>query len=435
MTQPNIIYVVSDDQPKGLLDAMPFVTNTIKNQGLFFNNGLSPTSLCSPARASILSGNLPNKHGVWTNEPEDNGGWIGFNDNETDTLATRLQAAGYSTALVGKYINLFKFADTTYIPPGWDQFISMSAGSDGEGGAGAYYDYTIIGTSYNQYHGTSEADYSTDVLRNHAVEVVSNTPETRPLFLYFTPWAPHSNYEAAPRHVGTWPLEPASSLPGSFNESNMTDKPQWMQDNPLAVEADERQHLTSMHEAVMAIDEACEAIWNALGPTRQANTIFVFTSDNGKMLGSHRIVKKDMPHRWSAEIPLAIRGPGITPGETNRVTPHIDVTAYLAEQGGVTGWDIDGKSCIGTGRVGVACQQKDNYKDQKHPGYIGYRTETGLYVEYTNGLGKEYYDYTTDANELNNLIGSQNQAIKDAISMHRTRARNATPYPPGFVLV
>lgn len=434
MTQPNIIYVVSDDQPKGLLDAMPFVTNTLKGQGLSFNNGLAPTSLCSPARASILSGNLPNRHGVWTNEPEDDGGWLSFHDNETDTIATRLQGVGYTTALVGKYINLFKFANANYVPPGWDQFITMSAGSDYEGGAGAYYDYTLFGTIYPEYHGTDEDDYSTDVLRDKAVSIIANTPETEPLFLYFTPWAPHGNFQAAPRHVGTWPLEPASNLPGSFNEANMNDKSAWMQDLPLIDEAQERQTLTKMHESVMAVDEACEAIWNALGPARQANTIFVFTSDNGKMLGAHRLNKKDMPYRWSAEIPLIVRGPGIAVGNSDRVTPHIDVTAYLAEQAGVTGWNIDGKPCIGTGRVGVACQQMDNWKDQKHPGYIGYRTETGLYIEYTNGGGKEYYDYTTDPNETSNAINSTNQAVKDAIAMHRTRARNATPYPPGFIL-
>lgn len=432
MTKPNIIYIVSDDQPNGLMDAMPFVRTEVKDKGLNFSNSLAPTALCSPARSNILTGNLSNKTGVWTNEIGPGGAWPAFGDRENDTIATRLKGQGYHTACLGKYLNKFSMAPDGYIPPGWDDFIIMYAGKAGVG-AGAYYEYTLKGSIYPEYHGNNPEDYSTDVIRDKAVEVINNTPADEPLFLYFAPWGPHANYEAAPRHKGTWLDD--GGIPKSFNEQNMSDKPQWMQDLPEADLATETEHLREMHEAVMSIDEAVEAIFTAMGD-RMDNCVVVYMSDNGKMLGSHRAVKKDLPHKLAAEIPIFVRWDGvIEPGtKTTRVTPNIDITALVADAAGVTDWDIDGKSPLATGRLGIAMQQKDNYEDQEHPGYIGYRSERYLYVCYTNGMGEEFYDYDNDPHELRNAIDSDDPEIKDQIAWHRQRARNNTPYPPDFIL-
>lgn len=432
MTKPNIILILSDDQPKGLTDAMPFVTSEIKDKGLFVANALAQTALCAPARASILTGLYSNRHGVWTNQVVDNGGWLSLSDNEGDTIATRLKAAGYQTSLVGKYINLFKEAPSGYIPEGWDDFITMSA--DPGGGAGSYYDYTLDGTIYPEWHGTDPEDYSTDVLRDKAVGIIQNTPAEQPFFLMFAPWAPHGPFTPAPRHKDTWTgdVDP----PNGFAESDMSDKPSWMQALPQPDLADTQNSLGKMHETVMAVDEAAQAIVGALG-NRLSNTLIIYASDNGKMLGVHRLVKKDMPHKWATEVPCFIRWDGhVTPGaNTNRISPNIDITATIAEAAGVTGWAIDGKSILTTNRpAGAPVAQKDNWGDQKHPGYIGWRTTRYLYVEYTDGYGKEFYDYDNDPNELNNLINSNNQVYVDKIAELKAKARGATPYPPGFVL-
>jgi N-acetylglucosamine-6-sulfatase len=431
VTSPNIVLIISDDQPKGLMDAMPFVREHIKDAGMSLINAIAPTALCSPARASILTGNLSNKTGVWTNELDGHGAWPAFGDRENDTLATRLQSVGYHTALFGKYINKFSDAPDGYIPSGWNEFVTMFSGQNGAG-AGSYYEYTLKGTITPEYHGSTPEDYSTDVLRDKAVTAIQSAPQDKPLFLYFAPWGPHDDYEAAERHKGTW-LD-GGELPGSFNEQDMTDKPEWMQDLPEADRDHEIEGLRKMHEVVMSVDEAVEAIFTALGD-RADNTIVIYMSDNGKMLGSHRLIRKDLAYRWASEVPVFVRWTNfLRPGESfNRVTPNVDITAFIAESAGVTGWQIDGKSFMSTLRAGTPMMQMDNYKDQKHPGYIGYRTARYLFVQYTNGMGEEFYDYQTDPNELNNLINSKDPDVQDRISKHRVRANSINPRPPGFI--
>src|SRR5262245_18580018 len=104
--RPNFILILTDDQDVALgsLDHMPRTRNLIARQGMTFNRHFVPLSLCCPSRATLLTGLYPHNHKVYTNFPPD-GGFERFDElkHEDRTLATALHAAGYRTALFGKY--------------------------------------------------------------------------------------------------------------------------------------------------------------------------------------------------------------------------------------------------------------------------------------------------------------------------------------------
>jgi choline-sulfatase len=188
----------------------------------------------------------------------------------------------------------------------------------------------------------------------------------------------------------------------------------------------------------MSVDDAVGSLVNALG-SRMDDCLFIYTSDNGKMLGSHRLDKKDLPHKWSAEIPAFMRWDGvIDPGTTSsRVTPNVDLTATMAEAAGISEavWPMDGRSYLSRNRLGTVVEQKDN-PEQKHPAYVGYRTKNYLYVEYTKddtaALGRELYDYVADPNELNNLAYLPEHAGLLDSMRKRTKRAVGKNVPPGF---
>jgi len=271
-------------------------------------------------------------------------------------------------------------------------------------------------------------DYSTDVLSTYATNFVASTPADQPLFLYFAPFGPHGPVTPAPRDIGTWPLEPASAI-GALNEEDVSDKPAWVQDNLPLDEMQMRQTLTDQHEVSMSLDDATGAIIDALG-SRIDNTLFIYLSDNGYMLGAHRIFGKDVPYTRSTEVPMFVRWDGhIAAGSVNnRVTTNSDLTATIAEATGITGWSMEGRSLLSTKRGGTVLEQTD-FSD--HPAYCGYRTQRYLYVQYTYGQGKELYDYATDPDELTNIVSDPAYASVAKSLRHKTRV-SCQPVPPGF---
>jgi arylsulfatase A-like enzyme len=428
---PNILLVITDDQPKGTMDAMPTLQDSVARRGMTFTNGIIPTSLCCPSRASLLTGNHSHTTGVYTIERK-YGGWKTFHANaESDTIATRLDTAGYNTGLFGKYLNGYSRDGWSQgiVPPGWDTFRAMLPD---DGGDGTYYEYRITGL--DPYYGSGDADYSTDVFGQLAVDHIKSTPADVPWFVYYAPYAPHAPFTPARRHDGTWPMEPAQAI-GALNERDVSDKPRWIRNNPLVDARQERRKLTDQHETLKAVDENLAAMLRA---SDMSNTLVIFLSDNGLMLGSHRVIGKNVPHARSSEVPMYVRWDGMVPtgARNSRITPQIDLTALMADAAGVT-WPMDGHNPMTTGRHGTVVEQTSNRfsldapLDDRHPAYCGWRTKRYLYVEYDAGKGREFYDYKRDPHELRNAIRKDRYA--DRVSAHRQAAQTAcSPVPPGF---
>jgi hypothetical protein len=187
-TLPNIVMILTDDQTAEELNAtaMPTVSAELVGKGVTFPHGFVVNPLCCPSRTTILTGKYSHGTDVYDNDPP-HGGFSTFGSQDQSTIATWLHGAGYATGLVGKYLN--GYADTKYVPPGWDTWNALIVG---DGGSGGYYDYTMSIDGKAEKHGSGESDYATDVLARDAATFIDGVPTDQPLFLYFSPHAPHA---------------------------------------------------------------------------------------------------------------------------------------------------------------------------------------------------------------------------------------------------
>ena len=188
---PNIVLIVTDDQRWDTLRYMPWVRRHLIHHGTTFRNAFVVNPVCCPSRASILTGRYSHGTGVYTNRPP-LGGVDAF--DPADTIATRLQAAGYRTALFGKYLNHYVGPEA---PPGWDRWASFN-----DRAANApFFDYTMAIDGRVRRYGHARKDYSTDVLADRAERFIETTKG--PFFLYLAPSAPHKPSTPAPRDQGS----------------------------------------------------------------------------------------------------------------------------------------------------------------------------------------------------------------------------------------
>ena len=105
---PNIVVIMTDDQEDtGSMAYMPKTLSLIARHGVTFKNSFVNLSLCAPSRTSFLTGQAAHNHGIKANSPLDQGGWEAFKDKEDNALPVWLKAAGYKTALIGKYLNRY----------------------------------------------------------------------------------------------------------------------------------------------------------------------------------------------------------------------------------------------------------------------------------------------------------------------------------------
>lgn len=279
----------------------------------------------------------------------DLGGWGAFRDNgnEERTVAAHLHAAGYRTALIGKYLNGIE-ADPTYIPPGWSEWYGFVDNISYTG-----YNYQVNENGMLVRYGNAESDYATDVVARKTIDIIdrAEAADATPFFLYVSPTAPHFPLPPAPRHRHPYRSASAPRRP-NYNEANISDKPSWLRVSGDAWTAtvdnwndvDYRDRMGTLY----AFDELIGGIVQALQDNGEfENTILVFTSDNGYNLGAHPLIHKMAPYEESLRIPLVIAGPGIQPGVEDCVTLETDFApTFLALAGLVVPADIDGRSLV-----------------------------------------------------------------------------------------
>jgi arylsulfatase A-like enzyme len=390
LVKPNVVLIMTDDQPLSSLAKMPYVNG--RTDWIRFDTAYLNVALCCPTRASTLSGQYSHHTGVETNTGKP------FRDEQT--IATWLRAAGYRTGYVGKYMNEYPFdRGATYIPPGWDDWQAFT-----EVG---YYHYTLNENRALRTYGSASSDYSTDVLAAKAVEFIKAS--SSPFFLQFMPYAPHVTRAIAPRHVGRFANEPVQ-LPPNFSEADVSDKPAWVRAlPPMSADAKTRTH-REIWETMLAVDEAVAKIDEALTAKGvRNNTIVIFMTDNGYALGSHRWNQKKCPYEECIRTPLLVRYPG-QPGRTvSEVVSNVDIAPTLAAVAGTTpGIPQDGRSLVPlienqstAWRSGVLLRY---IGDSDVPAFWGIRTARYKYLELATGE-HELYDMLLDPYELQNVAG------------------------------
>ncbi|MBI5879191.1 MAG: sulfatase [Chloroflexi bacterium] len=352
-TRPNIVLVLADDLDVRLntLNYTPYIRDRLMNQGVTFDNALVPVSLCCPSRVSLLRGQYVHNHQVFTNGPPDGGFQKAQALNlENSTIATVLQASGYRTVLMGKYLNGYPITSSlTYIPPGWDEFYSPSSDA-------AYFgfNYSMNMNGVLAPFGSAPEDYMTDVLSRTAVNFITRTVSGgSPFFMVVGTYAPHGPSTPAPRHTGLF-TDVVMPVGGSFNELDNSDKPPLIASLPLLTVTqilEMNDHYRNRLRSMQAIDEMVASLVDTLQAAGVlTNTYFVFTSDNGYHMGQHRFPPgKYTNYEEDLRVPLIVRGPGVPVSQTvSALVSTMDLPPTFAEiaQTAMPAY-VDGRSLLG----------------------------------------------------------------------------------------
>lgn len=370
--KPNIVFVLADDMRADEVEYMPFVQE-LSQQGMVFDNSFVTTSQCCPSRSSALRGQYVHNHGVQTNQANNHGGLSQFNqnNNQKSTVATWLDAAGYDTALYGKYLN---GCEGCRQPPGWDAWATGDTG-----------------TAY---------------VFNHADSYVQNHAGDAPMFLWLAPKSPHGPIGYPDKYKSYYPNAQVPRTP-SINEADIADKPAYVRDNGFKDMTEEDNHRRGRARMLAQIDERMRQLKDELVAAGEwDNTIMVFASDNGYLQGEHRFIKKNPPYEESIRVPLIFAGPGIQQGHNDKLALNIDYAETFTELGGGTpDTFVDGRSLVPLLR-GQDAPWRDRFgiefwasRGTDTPQYAGVRTVDEKYVEYVNG-DKEYYNLSNDPYEL-----------------------------------
>jgi len=410
----NVVVILTDDQSNDSLPnqdpvPMPYLQSLIDDptdHWVRFARAIDNTALCCPARATLLTGKYSHHTRVQNNEQ-------GKNLDETKTVAEWVHAAGYRTGFVGKYLNAYPWDRGDYTPPGWDDWVAFKSPP-------LYFDYTLIDNGTEVPYGSAEADYSTDVLAQRAVDFLDGVQSGQPFFLWFAPYGPHYNTDLqwvpAPRDVGAFSGMAPLRHP-DFNEADVSDKPGWVQALPLLTSEEQQQmdaNREGEYETLLSVDDAVQSIVEKLRSMGALdNTVILYLTDNGFSFGEHRWETKTCPYGECNAIPFFVRYPGVTPFTDRRhLVSTVDVAPTIAEIAGVTPANaVDGHSLVNLVQrnptawrngllmrwfgqpAGTDPEERDQYDPAAVTPYWAVRTPSYLYVEYDGGE-KELYDLT-----------------------------------------
>ena len=399
--RPNIVVVVTDDMRDSDWQALPMTQELVNDQGTVFPNFYLTTAVCSPSRASILTGLYAHNHGVTRNSGR-KGGTDQFKQRNLAerSLPNALQQVGYRTGLFGKFMN--GTSEQGRIPGPWDRWLVSTEL--------AYY-RPLMNDNGKPRRFQKKSHYSTDIIADHAVEFIRTTPSESPLFLLFTPKAPHGPATPARRHRGAFAGALRERSP-DLNETDVGDKGELIRTSKSAslgsLDKLERQRL----ETLVAVDEAVARIIGALDDAGRLQNSYIFVlSDNGYMMGSHRLLTKDAPYREATRVRMAVRGAAFPPGVDARVAANIDIAPTIVDLAGTSLPDPDGLSLAAPSARDAVLLQGFGGIDS----YEAVRTVRHLYVEFSRGA-RELYDYEDDPYELDNLLPQDEAAAAPLVA-------------------
>jgi N-acetylglucosamine-6-sulfatase len=443
---PNIVFVLTDDLSWNLVQYLPQVRQ-LQSQGMTFNDYVVTDSLCCPSRSSILTGRFPHDTGVFTNGGADGGfNYFHSHGEEADTFATALQAKGYRTAMMGKYLNGYLPANhqggtEPYVPPGWTEW-------DVAGNGYPEFDYNLNENHAVVHHGSTPADYLTDVLASKGASFISTSAQAHtPFMLELATFAPHAPYTPAPRDKDDFPSLTAPR--GQAFDALPTDAPPWLAGRTPLTAAEKQNIDTSFRkraQAVQAVDDLITTVRTALTNAGVAgNTYVVFSSDNGYHMGEYRLNPGKMTaFDTDIRVPLVVAGPGVPAGKVSEAAvANIDLAPTFAQAGGApVPATVDGHNLLPLLHGGSGADWRTANLVEHHgpdtqaddpdlpapnsgnpPSYEALRTDKYTYVEYVDG-SREYYDLTADPLQLHNTMSTLSPARLSELHTALTRLTN-----------
>jgi len=412
---PNIIFILSDDHRYDLMEFMGKVKflktpgmNKMAEKGAHIQQAFVTTSLCSPSRASVLTGLYSHKHGVVDNDSPVAEHNIFFPEY--------LQKRGYETAFIGKW---HMGGDSDEPRKGFDKWISFK-------GQGVYIDPLLnIDGQHVQREG-----YITDILTQYAIDYIKqkNNNQDKPFFLYLSHKAVHAEFIPAERHKDIYKNEEVEHPSTMANTpENYKNKPNWVKEQrygwhgvdymyqgELGISFDD--FYRRYCETLLALDEGITAVLNTLEQTGlDKSTIVFYMGDNGFSLGEHGLIDKRHMYEESIRVPLLVYAPGFIREGTkiSELIQNIDIAPTILNMAGIkTPEHMDGKSFLP-----LLKGEKINWRDSifyeyfwerpfpHTPTVFGIRTKKYKYMTYHGIWDKdELYDIENDPEEKNNLI-------------------------------
>jgi len=340
-SRPNIIVIVMDDQRHDALSCYekPSPLSFLKTpnmdrlaaEGVRFQNAFVTTSLCSPSRATMLSGKYVRTHGV-------NRLALDLAPDCT-VFPALLKQAGYETGFVGKW-HLGRDSD---VP---DAAFDYWAGVRDQG---LYID-PLLNINGER---VKVPGYATDIFTDHALQFISRKRE-RPFFLWLAHKAPHSPC-TPPKHLEKLYEEVEVPFPATYHESH-DDKPPWFLESHdhdyfhvlLHPKEKYQQYVKDYCRSIVSVDEN---IGRLLGLLRdrglEENTAIFHLSDNGHFLGEHQLYSKMLMYEESIRIPLIVRYPGFAPAglKPDEIVLNLDLAPAILDIAGLAAHkDMEGRS-------------------------------------------------------------------------------------------
>ena len=420
-TQRNVIFVLSDDHRydfMGFMEASPAFLETpnmdrMAKAGAHLANAFVSTSLCSPSRASILTGQYMHKHKIADNQRPEPDGTVFF--------PQYLQKAGYQTAFVGKW-HMGHEHDAPR--PGFDHWVSFK-------GQGVYFDPTLnINSKRQKFEG-----YTTDVLTDQAINWLTNERDSKqPFFLYLSFKAVHYPFQPAKRHHGRYEKAKVKRPETMANtERNYQTQPHWVRQRRYSIHGIDHMETGQYDndpvpsfddlyrrycETVHGLDENLGRVLKYLDDTGLSDsTLVIYMGDNGFALGEHGFYDKRDAFEESIRVPMLAYAPGlIAPGaKIKQMVQNIDIAPTVLAAAGLKtpeSANMDGQSFLPLlrgeqvrGRDHILYEYYWEWNFPATPTVFAIRTERYKYIFY-HGLWDHdgFYDLQTDPLERHNLI-------------------------------
>lgn len=419
----NIIFILSDDHRydfMGFTGKVPFLNtpgmDRMAKEGVHFSNAFVSTSLCSPSRASILTGQYTHHHGVVDNQSDIADSVIFFPEY--------LQQAGYETSFFGKW---HMGHDSDNPRKGFDYWVSFR-------GQGVYYNPILnINGEGVEY---KDSTYITDLLTEKAIDYLEHRNKSKPFFLYLSHKGVHAEFQPAQRHKDKYRdvrvYYPPSMYPPGHEQAqdsivyNYKDLPQWVKEQRHSWHGVDYMYHGAISfdnfykkycETLLGVDESIQRVLNYLDEhDLMKNTIVMYMGDNGFSFGEHGLIDKRQAYEESMRVPFLIMGANINQGEVNQMIQNIDIAPTILQlAGGAVPKNMDGKSF-----TPLLAGKKVDWRDTLYYEYFWERpfpqtptvfaVRTGKYkfIRYQGVWDiNELYDLENDPWEMNNLIRSE----------------------------
>jgi arylsulfatase A-like enzyme len=431
LVQPNIVFILTDDQTMESVAKMPYVSS--RTDWISFEQASVNNALCCPSRATILTGQYDTHTGVGNNAQ-------GTALDERETLAVWLQRAGYQTGLFGKYLNAYPFGRGLYVPPGWNDWeAAYSAGPQWQ--LYPQYHWKLNSNGRSVTYLRKPADYEVNVLANRMISFIKTRASAHQrFFAEFTPSSTHYPWKASPTRAGTMKN---AAVPLNPNFDVVADnQPAYLKAQPLLTASSMQADRRKEWEGAASVDDAVKKIDATLRTAGVFNnTIEIFMTDNGYAFGDHRWETKRCEFTECSQVPLLVRYPGLTARhDATHLVSNVDIASTISELAGATpviaqdgsslvplilGADVPWRDSLLLHWPGGDMEGKDGQPDSM-PQFWGVLARTangGLwkYVEVDTGE-RELYDEVADPDELANVVGNPS----DATVLADLQARLAT---------